>query len=109
MSEALLRCKLQGIIVAVRPRAQLRHGAKSRVRWLAVGKWRKTAAAHGLVTVHLCLVRLVHCARAHILCAKIDSRSDLALQPQAPLHEVGRMQLAIRNRGDGYRLQTSIR
>ena len=53
MAEPLHRGQLKAVVVAVRAGGELRHRAESRIGWLQVRKWRKTALAYRLVAVHL--------------------------------------------------------
>ncbi len=98
VSEALLPRELKTVVVAVRPRAQLRDGRKARVRRRLVRKWLEAAVAHSLISVHLCRIRLVHRACADVLRAETSRIPHLVLHAKAPLHEVGRAQAAVRYR-----------
>ena len=75
----------------------------------AIRKRRKAALTHRLIAVHLRCVGLIHRARADILRAQIDRVADLVFQREAPLHEIGRVQLAVRHGRNRDRLQTGIR
>ena len=94
--------------MAVRARVQLRYRAEARVDGLAVRERREAALADGLISIHLRLIRLVHRARAHILRAQIECIADLMFQRKAPLHEVRRMELAIRNGGHRNRRKAGV-
>ena len=95
--------------MAVRARVQLRHLPETRIFRLPVGERREAALADRLIAVRLRLVGLVDRARAYVLSSQIESVADLVLDPKAPLHEVRRMELAVRNRGDGNRREAGVR
>src|ERR1019366_8890453 len=86
--------------MAVCSGVQLRYRPEAGIDGFGVRERRKAAFAGGLITVHLRLIGLVDRATAHILSSKIECVVDLMFQGQAPLHEVRRMELAIRNRGN---------
>ena len=87
--------------MAVRAGVQLRHRPEARVGRLPVRERREAALADRLIPVHLRFVGLVHGARADVLRPQIERVADLVFQREAPLHEVRRVQFAIRNGGDG--------
>ena len=91
VSEPLRRRQLKAVVVTVLAGGELGYRAESWIGRLHVGKWRKTALAHRLVTVHLRQIRLVHCARADVLRLHTGGCSELMFNSQAPLHEVRRM------------------
>ena len=90
--------QLQSVVVAVRTGGKLRHGPKPGVGRLHVRKGSKAAWADGLVTIFLGEIRLVQGASAHVLGVQAGRTSELMLDPEAPLLEVGRAQLAARRR-----------
>src|ERR1700674_549075 len=94
--------------MTVRPSVQLRHWPEARIFRLPVWERRETAVADRLVAVHLRLVGLVDRARAYILSPQIESIAHLVLDCKTPLHEVGRMKLAIRNGGDRNRRKARL-
>jgi hypothetical protein len=95
--------------VAVCPRVQLRHLPETRIFRLPIGERREASLTDGLIAVGLRLVGLVDRARAYVLSAQIKSVANLVLDSQAPLHEVRRMELAVRNRGDGNGREAGVR
>ena len=107
ISKALIGCQLQAIVVTVRPGVQLGNCTKSRVLRLAIRKRRKAAFTYSLIAVHLSLVRLVYRTGPNILSTQISGRSDLLLEGKAPLHEIGCVELAVRNGRNRDRLKAS--
>jgi hypothetical protein len=71
--------------------SELRDGTESRISWRAIRERGEAALAHRLVAIHLSGIGLIHGTSADVLRAQIDGISDLMLQTEAPLHEVGRM------------------
>src|SRR5438477_9418382 len=104
MSQPLVGRQLQAVVMAVGAGVELRDRAKSRVFRLLKGKRLEAAWARGLIAVDLRLVGLVHRAGAGILRAQTHAGPDLMLQAKAPLHVIGRAELAIRDSRDGKRL-----
>ena len=86
--------QLQSVVVAVRSGGKLRHGPKPRVGRLQVRKRSKAAWADRLVAVFLGEIRLVQGASADVLGVQAGRTPELMLDPEAPLLEVGRAQLA---------------
>src|SRR5208283_3589098 len=85
---------------AVRARAQLCHWPEARICRLPVWERREATGADRLIPVDLRLIGLVDRARAYILRSQIECIADLLLHGKTPLHEIRRMELAVRNRGD---------
>jgi hypothetical protein len=94
--------------VAVGAGIQLRHRSEAGGDRLPVSEWLKAALADRLITVHLRLIGLVDRARAYILGSQVEGIADLVLHRKAPLHEVRRMELAIRHGSDRNRRTAGI-
>ena len=109
MAESLHRGQLKTVVVTVLASGELRDRAESWIGRLHVGKWRKAALAHGLVTVHLRQIGLVHRPRADVLRLQTGRRSELMFNSQTPLHEVRRVQFAIGHCGHRDWWKTSCR
>ena len=107
--QALFGGGLKTVVMAVRAGIELSDRSESAGRSVRHRERRKAALANGLISVHLRRVGLVHRARADILRAQIDRAADLVFQRKAPLHEVRRVQFAIRHGGDRHRLQAGRR
>src|SRR5271166_2282848 len=97
MSQSLRGGYLKAVIVAVLAGGKLCHRAESWIGRLRVGKWCKTALAHGLISVHLRQIGLVDCARPNVLCLHSSRCSKLMFQSQTPFHEIRGMEFAIRD------------
>src|SRR5580692_11537887 len=106
MSEPLFGGRLKAVVVAIRAGIQLRHRSESRIGRSVIRERRKATLTRCLITVHLSRVGLVHRARANILSPQIDRVADLVFQSEAPLHEIGHMQLSIRHSRNRHWLQT---
>ena len=87
---------------------QLRHRSEAGVFRLPVWEGGKAAVADRLVPVHLRLVGLVDRPRAYVLSAQVEGVADLVFHRKAPLHEVRRMERAIRHGGDRNRRKAGI-
>ena len=92
--ELLGHAGLQPGVVAARAGAEFVHAAEALVERLIVGKGREASSAHRLIAVQLHLVRLMHGARADVIDAQRAARPKLALDAEAPLQKVGRLQRA---------------
>jgi hypothetical protein len=95
--------------MAVGAGAELRHGCEPRIGRSAMRERGKAARTHRLIAIHLRRVGLVHGPCTDILSPQIDRGADLVFHREAPLHEIGRVQLSIRHGRDGHGLQTRIR
>src|SRR5271157_1020722 len=95
VSETLHRCELKAVVLTVLAGGKLCHRAEPWIDRLHVGEWRETALAHRLVAVHLGQIRLVHRARADVLRLQTGRGSELMFNPQAPLHKIRGVQLAV--------------
>src|SRR5271154_3338680 len=109
VADAFHSGKLQSVIAAVGAGRELGHSGKSWIGWLQVGEGRETSVAHGLISVDLRKIRLVQSARPNVLSLQAAGVTHLLFNSQAPLHEVRRMKLAVRNRCDRNRRKTSCR
>ena len=101
--------QLKPVIVAVGAGRKLRHCGESRIGRLHVGERSKASRAHGLVSIDLREIRLIHRPSAYILRLHAARVSELMLDSQTPFHKVRRMKLAVRNRRDSDRGQTCRR
>src|SRR5437879_12767048 len=102
MSESFHGGELKAVVVPVRAVGKLCNGTKPWIFRLEVRKCSKTALANRLITVHLRQVWLVHRTRPDILRLHTGRTSELMFDPQAPLHEVRRMEFTVRHRRDLY-------
>src|SRR5271166_2859495 len=96
MTEPFHCGQLKAVVVTVGAGGELRHSAESWIGRLH-GERSKTTLAHRLIAIHLRQIGLIHGTRADVLCLRTGGRSELMFNSQAPLHEVGRMQLAVRH------------
>ena len=101
VAETLYGGELQAVVVTVLAGGELRDGAESRIGGLRIGERRETARTHRLIAVHLGQVGLVYSASADVLRLQTRGCAELMFESQAPFHEVGRVECAIGNGGDG--------
>ena len=88
--------ELQTVVVTVGAGGELRDCSESRVPGLKIGERREAAWAHRLVAIRLGHIDLVHSPRTHVLRVELAGVSELTLDAQAPLHEVGGTEFAVR-------------
>src|SRR5258708_3578650 len=97
--------ELQAVVIAAGSGRELGHRGKPGISRLSVREWSKAAWTCGLKTVHLGHIRLVYGARAHVLRLEAGCGSKLMFQTKTPLHEIGSVELAIRNGRNNHREQ----
>src|SRR5271166_3366156 len=95
VSHAFHSRQLQAVVVAVGARRKLCYRREPRIGWLHVREWSKASLAHGLVSIDLRQIRLIHRTSTHILRLETARISELMLDSEAPLHEVRCVKLAV--------------
>src|SRR5580658_5866970 len=101
MPQPLLGRELKAVVVAVGAGRKLGYGPESRIDWLHVGERSKASRAHRLVSINLGEIGLIHGARSYVLRLDAARVSELMLDAQTPLHEIGRVEFAVRDGCDG--------
>jgi hypothetical protein len=101
VSEPLHGGELKAVVEAAGAGGELRDRAKSWIRRLEIWEGSKTARADGLIAVHLGQIGLAQRARSNILGTQTGGAAELVFDAETPLHEVGRMEFAVWDRGDG--------
>src|ERR1700733_13234546 len=101
VSHPLLGRKLKAVVVAVGAGRKLGYSTESRIDWLHVRERSKASLAHRLVSIDLREIRLIHGASPYVLRLNATCVSKLMLDAQTPLHEIGRVEFAVRDGRDG--------
>jgi hypothetical protein len=109
VAHALQGGQLKAVVMTVGAGRELCHCAEPGVCCLTIRERREAAGTYRLVSVNLREVGLVCRARANVLRQHATASSNLVLDCQTPLHEVGRMQFAGWDGGDCDRRKTGRR